>query len=70
MDMNLDSQTVATGVAAVSGVCAWICTLLPAPTERSGNVYRVVYGLLNWFGGNKGKATNADDVRQFLTLKR
>ena len=59
---NMNAETVAGGVAAVSGVCAWICTLLSAPTASSGTFYRVVYGLLNWLGGNKGKARNADDV--------
>lgn len=43
-------------------MAAWICTLLPAPTAQSGTVYRIVYGLLNWAGGNKGKAKNADEV--------
>lgn len=33
-----------------------------APTERSGALYRLVYGLLNWIGCNKGKAKNADDA--------
>lgn len=59
---NLDGETVATGVAALSGVAAWICTLLPAPTASSGTVYRIIYGLLNWAGGNRGKAKNADEV--------
>lgn len=65
-----DPQTVATGVAAVSGVAAWVCTLLPAPKEGSSIFYRIVYSLLNWVGANKGKASNADDVlRSRLTGK-
>ena len=35
---------------------------MPAPTEQSGMLYRIVYELLNWIGCNKGKAKNADDA--------
>ncbi|MFR8579731.1 hypothetical protein [Bilophila wadsworthia] len=49
-------------MAAVSGVCAFICAFMPAPTEQSGMLYRIVYELLNWIGCNKGKAKNADDA--------
>lgn len=70
MDMSflqglLDEHTYATVTAVVAAVCgfaAWVCTLLPAPTEQSGAVYRVLYSVLNFLGANKGKATNADDA--------
>ena len=57
--LDTQSGVFAQGLAALSGVCAFICVFLPAPTERSGALYRLVYGLLNW---NKGKAKNADDA--------
>ena len=41
---------------------AFICAFMPAPTEQSGMLYRIVYELLNWIGCNKGKAKNADDA--------
>ena len=60
--MDSQSGIVALGMAAVSGVCAFICAFMPAPTEQSGMLYRIVYELLNWIGCNKGKAKNADDA--------
>ena len=54
--MDSQSGIVALGMAAVSGVCAFICAFMPAPTEQSGMLYRIVYELLNWIGCNKGKA--------------
>ena len=60
--MDSQSGVVALGMAAVSGVCAFICAFMPAPTERSGVLYRIVYELLNWLGCNRGKAKNADDA--------
>ncbi len=60
--MDSQSGVVALGMAAVSGVCAFICAFLPAPTETSGVAYRLFYGLLNWLGCNKGRAKNADDA--------
>ena len=54
--LDTQSGVFAQGLAALSGVCAFICVFLPAPTERSGALYRLVYGLLNWIGCNKGKA--------------
>ena len=60
--MDSQSGVVALGMAAVSGVCALCPWFMPAPTERSGMVYRIVYELLNWIGCNRGKAKNADDV--------
>ena len=32
--MDSQSGVVALGMAAVSGVCAFICASMPAPTER------------------------------------
>ena len=49
---------------AAMGLCAAVCALLPAPTESSGSVYRVVYKILNWIAMNIGKAENADDAAQ------
>ena len=62
--MLTDSQSgvVALGMAAVSGVCAFICAFMPAPTEQSGLLYRIFYVLIIWIGFNKGKARNADDA--------
>lgn len=54
--------TITAVVAAVCGCAAWICTLLPAPTEQSGWPYKALYKMLNFLGANKGKATNADDA--------
>lgn len=51
-------------VLSLMGVCAAVCALLPAPTESSGYVYRVVYKILNWIAMNIGKAENADDAAQ------
>lgn len=51
-------------VLAAMGLCAAVCVLLPAPTESSGSVYRVVYKILNWIAMNIGKAENADDAAQ------
>ena len=62
--MLMDSQAggVALGMAPVTGVCAFIGAIMPAPTEQSGMLYRIVYELLNWIGCNRGKARNADDA--------
>lgn len=51
-------------VLSIMGVCAAVCALLPAPTESSGIVYRVIYKILNWIGCNVKKAANADDAAQ------
>ena len=51
-------------VLSAMGLCAAVCALLPAPTESSGSVYRVVYKILNWIGCNVKKAANADDTAQ------
>ena len=41
---------------------AWAATLMPAPSDASGVVYRTFYKVINWIGANIGKATNADDA--------
>lgn len=56
--------TAAPVVLAAMGLCAAVCALLPAPTENSNVVYRVVYKILNWIGCNVKKAANADDTAQ------
>lgn len=43
-------------------MCAWAATLMPAPSDASGVVYRTFYKVINWIGANIGKATNADDA--------
>ena len=49
-------------VLSIMGVCAAVAALLPAPTEDSNVVYRVLYKVLNVLAANVGKAKNADDV--------
>lgn len=49
-------------VLSIMGVCAAVAALLPAPTEDSNVVYRVLYKALNVLAANVGKAKNADDV--------
>ena len=60
----LNSQTGAWALflSAASAVCAWAATLMPAPSDASGVVYRTFYKVINWIGANIGKATNADDA--------
>lgn len=60
----LNSQTGAWALflSAASAVCAWIATLMPAPSDASGVAYRALYKIINWIGANIGKATNADDA--------
>lgn len=60
--MDSQSGAVALGMAALSGVCAFVCAFLPAPTESSGVFYKLVYEVLNWIGCNRGRAKNADDA--------
>lgn len=60
--LNSQEGTVALGIAAIGGICAFICAFLDAPTADSSKLYKVVYALLNWAGMNLGKAKNADDV--------
>lgn len=47
-------------VLSLIGVCAAVAALLPAPSENSGSVYRVLYKLLNVLAANVGRAKNAD----------
>jgi len=60
----LNSQTGAWALflSAASAVCAWAATLMPAPSDASGVVYRTFYKVINWIGANISKATNADDA--------
>ena len=60
----LNSQTGAWALflSAASAVCAWAATLMPAPSDASGVVYRTFYKVIHWIGANIGKATNADDA--------
>ncbi|WP_294558281.1 hypothetical protein [uncultured Mailhella sp.] len=51
-------------VLSLMGVCAAVAALLPAPSEKSGAVYRVLYRLLNLLAVNVGRARNADDAAQ------
>ena len=51
-------------VLSLMGVCAAVAALLPAPSEQSGTVYRVLYRLLNLLAVNVGRARNADDAAQ------
>lgn len=62
----LNSQTGAWALflSAASAVCAWAATLMPAPSETSGVVYRTLYKVINWIGANIGKARNADDAQK------
>ena len=63
--MDLSTQNVGDWgllLSAVSAVCAWAATLMPAPSETSGVIYRSLYKVINWIGANIGKATNADDA--------
>ena len=60
--LNSQEGTVALGIAALGGVCAFVAAFLSAPDENSSKVYKVLYSLVNWCGMNLGKAKNADDV--------
>ena len=51
--MDSQSGIVALGMAAVSGVCAFICAFMPAPTEQSG---------MRKFGGADKRASRTDDA--------
>ena len=60
--LNSQTGTLALIVTALGGLCALIAAFLPAPGEKSGRAYRVIYTVVNWIGCNVGKAQNADDV--------
>ena len=60
--LNSQTGTLALIVTALGGLCALIAAFLPAPDEKSGRAYRVIYTVVNWIGCNVGKAQNADDV--------
>lgn len=60
--LNSQEGTVALGIAALGGVCAFVAAFLSAPSENSSKVYKVFYSLVNWCAMNIGKAKNADDV--------
>lgn len=49
------------GLTAFVVVCATLATVLPAPTPTSGTVYRIIYNVVKYGGGNFGKAKNAQD---------
>lgn len=49
-------------VLSVMGVCAAVSALLPAPSDSSGTIYRVIYRVLNLLAANVGRARNADDA--------
>lgn len=51
-------------------VCSAMATVLPAPKADSGVFYRVAYALVQLFGFNKGKATNAQDQKTFTFHER
>ncbi len=51
-------------VLSLMGVCAAVAALLPAPSEDSGVVYRVLYRALNLLAVNVGRAKNADEATE------
>lgn len=60
--LNSQTGSWALFLSAASAVCAWAATLMPAPSETSGVIYRTLYTVINWIGANIGKARNADDA--------
>lgn len=60
--LNSQTGTFALVLAALGGVCALVATLMPAPGEQAGTVYKALYAVVNWIGCNFGKARNADDA--------
>ena len=60
----LNSQTGAWALflSAASAVCAWAATLMPAPSDASGVVYRTFYKVINWIGRTSARPPTADDA--------
>jgi hypothetical protein len=54
-------------VVALGGVCAVVCTVLPAPTTTSNTAYNVFYKAVNWCALNIGRAKNAGPVATSVT---
>ena len=67
--LNSQTGSWALFLSAASAVCAWAATLMPAPSETSGVVYRTLYKVINWIGANIGKARNADDAQKQRKLQ-
>lgn len=57
-------ESFALSVATVGGICAYVCTFLRPPGDWSPGWYKLLYGALNFVGGNFGRAKNADDKKQ------
>lgn len=55
----LNSESFIVGLAAFSGVCAWLATIMPAPSDSSSALYKLLYEVITWCGANIGKAKNA-----------
>ena len=58
------------GLTTAVAVCSALATVLPAPKPGSGTFYRIVYALVQLFGFNKGKATNAQDQKPLMFHER
>ena len=67
--LNSQTGSWALFLSAASAVCAWAATLMPAPSETSGVIYRSLYKVINWIGANIGKARNADDAQKQRKLQ-
>ena len=67
--LNSQTGSWALFLSATSAVCAWAATLMPAPSETSGVIYRSLYKVINWIGANIGKARNADDAQKQRKLQ-
>lgn len=51
-------------VVLLCGICAAISTVMPAPSETSGSIYKYLYKTINTIGLNVFKAKNADENKQ------
>ena len=49
-------------VFAIIGIASVVSTIVPAPKETSGQVYKVLYNILQWCAANIGKAKNATSI--------